>query len=83
MRFQCFNSVYSSLGLAIQQFGKSSIHYFFMYAGGKNIKKLMKQITTGTKKTEGVTWFSELSDKGKIFIPQYMHVYNYFKRVCH
>ena len=33
--------------------------------------KEMKKITYGTKKTEGLTWFNELSDKRKLI---YSHI---------
>ena len=37
--------------------------YFTYNVGTKNVAKLMKGISCGTKKTEGKTWFLELSDK--------------------
>ena len=36
-----------------------------LYLGTKNIAKSMRKISCGTKKTEGKSWFVELSDKCK------------------
>ena len=33
--------------------------------GTKNVAKAMRKITVGPKKSEGKTWFSQLSDKSK------------------
>ena len=36
-----------------------------LYLGTKNVAKSMRKISCGTKKTEGKSWFVELSDKCK------------------
>ena len=48
--------------------------YNFSYLGTKNVAKSLKKIAVGTKKTEGKTWFSQLSDKSKLF---YMSMYTH------
>ena len=44
------------------------IHVCFLPSGTKNVAKQMKKITCGAQKTEGNTWFLELSDK-RMFLP--------------
>lgn len=34
--------------------------------GTKNVAKGMRKITVGPKRSEGKTWFSQLSDKSKL-----------------
>ena len=36
-------------------------------SGTKNVAKGLKSITQGAKKNEGKTWFSQLSDKSKLY----------------
>ena len=33
--------------------------------GTKGVAREMKKICSGTRREEGITWFTELSDKGK------------------
>ena len=37
-------------------------------SGTKNVKKLLENITKGTKKSRNVTWFPELVDKRKFML---------------
>ena len=45
----------------------SSVHHknTHPHTGTKNVAKKMKKVSCGTKKTQGKTWFPELSDKCK------------------
>ena len=36
-----------------------------IYVGTKGVARDMKKITSGTRREEGITWFTELSDKGR------------------
>ena len=40
--------------------------YQYALLGTKNVAKSMRKISCGTKKTEGKSWFVELSDKCKL-----------------
>ena len=51
------------VGLLLPNTFDNDRYVFFL--GTKNVAKNMKKISCGSKKTEGISWFVELSDKCK------------------
>ena len=38
---------------------------YFLSEGGKGVKKAIKKVASGLVRDAEITWFAELSDKGK------------------
>ena len=41
-------------------------HFIYLYTGTKGVAKQLKKVAVGAARSEGVTWFHQLSDKRKM-----------------
>ena len=54
----------------------------YTYIGTKNVAKAVKKVTTGGVKSEGKTWFAQLSDKSKWQVEPLRVLFFYYNMAC-